>query len=172
MLFVKSKAKEMIDDLINSSNRFGFKRNNPFENDRSRSKSPKTYFDNNNRSSNDNYSSSYKNESSGFGSFRDKRRQASGFDTSKSPERAEEPEKKSFMIDWDAVRRAPTQNLSKFKDHPPVIKNFYVEDEEIKAMTKDEVIKFRKDNFNITVELFKKENLSYLKKNDMIDLVI
>jgi hypothetical protein len=159
------KAKEMIDESINS-NRYGFKRNNPFENDRSRSKSPKTYFDNNNRSSNDNYSSSYKEESSGFACFRDKKRHTSEYETEKSPERREESDYKPVMIDWDAVRKAPTQNLSKFKDHPPVIKDFYVEDEEIKAMTKEDVIKFRKENFNIIVDLFKKENLSYLKKTN------
>lgn len=159
------KARDMIEELLNSSNRYGFKRNNPFETDRSRSKSPRTYFGNTNRSSNDNYSSSFKEESSGFAGFREKKRNTSEFESDRSPER-KEPEAKPVTIDWDAVRRAPTQNLSKFKDHPPVVKDFYVEVDEIKAMTKEDVIKFRKENFNIIVDLFKKENLNYLRKND------
>lgn len=59
------------------------------------------------------------------------------------------------------MRAQPLQNLTKFKDHPDVLKNFYEEDPEIAAMTRDEVKAFRKENFNIIVELFKKENLSY-----------
>jgi ATP-dependent RNA helicase DDX43 len=60
-------------------------------------------------------------------------------------------------IDWNAVRAQPMQNLDKFKDHPDVVKNFYVEDPEISAMTRDQVKEFRKENFNITVDVFKKE---------------
>ena len=71
--------------------------------------------------------------------------------------------KSSGGIDWDKVRAAPTQNLSKFKDHPPVIKDFYVEDPEIKAMTRAEVKKFREENFNITVDVFKKEVPVWMK---------
>ena len=57
--------------------------------------------------------------------------------------------------------------MEKFKDHPAVVKDFYVEDPEIAAMTVDEVKEYRKENFNIHVELFKKTNLSYTcKKND------
>jgi ATP-dependent RNA helicase DDX43 len=68
------------------------------------------------------------------------------------------------------VRKAPLQNLSKFKDHPAVVKDFYVEDPEIKAMSLEEVKKFRLDNFNITVDVFKKENLSYsAEKKDEVE---
>lgn len=73
---------------------------------------------------------------------------------------SEESPKKS-MIDWDSIRAKPLQNMDKFKDHPPVIKNFYDEDEQTKSMTLEEVKKFRADNFNIMVELFKKEDLTY-----------
>lgn len=64
-------------------------------------------------------------------------------------------------IDWAAVRAQPLQNMSKFKDHPPVLKDFYIEDDEVKNMTLEEVKQFRKANFDITVELFKKEDLTY-----------
>lgn len=59
------------------------------------------------------------------------------------------------------MRAAPLQNLNKFKDHPAVVKDFYTEHPEITAMTREEVKQFRIDNFNIMVELFKKEKLSY-----------
>ena len=68
-----------------------------------------------------------------------------------------EPTKVLPKIDWNAVRSQPLQNLSKFKDHPAVVKDFYDEDPEIKAMTREEVKEFRKQNFNITVDVFKKE---------------
>lgn len=69
--------------------------------------------------------------------------------------------KTSGGIDWDLIRSQPLQNLNKFKDHPAVVKDFYIEDPEITAMTRDEVKDFRKKNFDIKVELFKKEKLSY-----------
>jgi len=59
------------------------------------------------------------------------------------------------------IRAQPLQNMNKFKDQPDVLKDFYVEDPEISAMSREEVKQFRKENFNIIVELFKKENLSY-----------
>ncbi|CAF0863426.1 unnamed protein product [Brachionus calyciflorus] len=64
-------------------------------------------------------------------------------------------------IDWNLIRSLPLQNMEKFKDHPPVVKDFYVEDSEITQMTRDEVKQFRKDNFDIQVDFFKKEDLSY-----------
>lgn len=65
------------------------------------------------------------------------------------------------FIDWDKVRSQPLQDLTKFKDQPEIMKDFYIEDEEVAAMTRDEVKAFRIKNFNITIELFKKEKLSY-----------
>lgn len=59
--------------------------------------------------------------------------------------------------------------MSKFKDHPPVLKDFYVEDPEIASMTREEVDKFRKENYDISVSFFIKETLSYCSsvvKND------
>lgn len=67
----------------------------------------------------------------------------------------------SITINWDLIRSQPLQNMNKFKDHPPVVKDFYEEDPEITAMTRDEVIEFRKTNFNIMVELFKKDSLNF-----------
>ncbi len=55
------------------------------------------------------------------------------------------------------MRAQPEQNLQKFKDQPDIVKNFYNEHENIKRMTKEEAEKFRLDNFNIIVELFKKQ---------------
>lgn len=79
-------------------------------------------------------------------------------DTSKT---AAESQQSTSTIDWDLVRSQPLQNLSKFKDHPPVVKDFYEEDPEITAMTREEVIEYRKNNFNIMVELFKKDTFNY-----------
>jgi ATP-dependent RNA helicase DDX43 len=66
-------------------------------------------------------------------------------------------EPSTTKIDWNAIRAQPEQNLSKFKDQPDIVKNFYNEHENVKRLTKEEVDKFRLDNFNIIVELFKKE---------------
>lgn len=65
------------------------------------------------------------------------------------------------LIDWNLIRSLPLQNMEKFKDQPPVVKDFYVEDEDISKMSREEVKQYRKENFDITVEFFKKENLSY-----------
>ncbi|RMZ96785.1 putative ATP-dependent RNA helicase DDX43 [Brachionus plicatilis] len=65
------------------------------------------------------------------------------------------------LIDWNLIRSLPLQNMEKFKDQPPVVKDFYVEDAEITRMSRDEVKQYRKQNFDIIVDFFKKENLSY-----------
>jgi ATP-dependent RNA helicase DDX43 len=70
-------------------------------------------------------------------------------------------EPKKSIIDWDLIRAQPLQNLNKFKDHPPVVKDFYKEDPEITAMSREEVKQYRLQNFNIMVELFVKEVLTY-----------
>jgi hypothetical protein len=71
-------------------------------------------------------------------------------------------------IDWDLIRSQPLQNMNKFKDHPQIIKDFYVEDSEITQMTREQVKQYRKDKFNIEVKLFEKIDLTYSGKN-MID---
>ena len=119
------------------------------------------------------YPSSQRNSSSVRESSTEKRQRA---DFEASAASFQEPPAKpsssgggggGFGIDWDAVRTQPLQNLGKFKDHPAVVKDFYVEDAEIAAMSRDEVKQYRKENFNIMVELFKKEKLSYtIKAND------
>ena len=42
-----------------------------------------------------------------------------------------------------------------------MVKDFYEEDPEITAMTREEVVEYRKKNFNIIVELFKKDSFNY-----------
>ncbi len=64
-------------------------------------------------------------------------------------------------IDWDLIRSQPLQNMNKFKDHPPVIKDFYKEHSDIASMSREEVKQFRKENFDISVSFFIKETLSY-----------
>ena len=73
----------------------------------------------------------------------------------------------SVGIDWDFVRTQPLQNMSKFKDHPPVVKDFYVEHPDITAMTREETKEFRKQNFNITLDLF--EKFSYFNNENNKD---
>ena len=67
------------------------------------------------------------------------------------------------------IRSQPLQNMSKFKDHPPVVKDFYDEHADITRMTRQEVKEFRKQNYDISVSFFIKKELSYcttLQKND------
>lgn len=136
------KAKEMVKDTIEKSSSYG----RPTGGSRERSSSTKRKY--------------------GTESFQDRQwnKQSShdSYSSSKRSEPKEETKEFSFGgIDWDKIRAQPLQNLNKFKDYPEVIKDFYVEDPEIKAMTRDEVKAFRKENFNIKVELFKKEKISY-----------
>jgi ATP-dependent RNA helicase DDX43 len=83
------------------------------------------------------------------------RRTAKRFDDNATPTEAP-------TIDWNMIRAQPLQNMSKFKDHPPVIKDFYNEHPEIAAMSREEVKAFRKENFDISVSFFVKETLSYV----------
>ena len=47
-----------------------------------------------------------------------------------------------------------------------MVKDFYEEDPEITAMTREEVVEYRKKNFNIIVELFKKDDFIHLIVKD------
>lgn len=149
------RAKSMIKDIIQKSNSYGQPRNNDRNEYHSRSISSKRQYDD-----------SYSDKKSSFKESENKRFNPFNMNIEKPVEKETES---SGGINWDLIRAQPLQNLSKFKDHPPVVKDFYIEDPEITAMTRDEVKEFRKKNFDITVELFKKEKLSYssnAKDND------
>lgn len=177
------KAKQMIEQSIHLTSR-------PYNNDSSTTKQQR-YQDNNNNNHNYNneYSNSFSNRPQqrepspasppsrsafSFAKFRSSQQQEGeqqrspkkeykeDQDNQDSKDRDSKKAKTDFgQIDWDAIRAQPSQNLSKFKDHPPVIKEFYTEDAEIAKMTREQVKQFRKENFDIKVEFFKKENLSY-----------
>lgn len=155
------KAKQMIEDIISSSNS-------------NRHETPSSY-----RSSerSDSLKRSYDSERADSYENKPKQRDLSDHEQEDNPFRFRES-KKSFNdsndnnnnetvkprsegINWDLIRSQPLQNMSKFKDHPAVIKDFYAEDADIARMTQEEVKQFRKANFDIKVEFFKKANLNY-----------
>ncbi len=139
------RAKTMINQIISSSsNNNSFKRN---------------YASEENYNDHDRFSFSESKKSNGYKSelVRD------SYENEKKPSTSEV---KPGMIDWDMVRSLPDQDMSKFKDHPPIIKDFYYEDPDITAMSQEEVDKYRKENFNITVDLFKKQEYTLSKKNE------
>ena len=129
-------------------------------------------------SNNDNKSSNWgddkqrfqsnRNQDSNFrSSFSNNNRQGFGFGSHNyNDTKKEEPAaaaKPSGGIDWDFVRKQPDQNMDKFKDQPDIIKNFYIEP--IESMSYEEAVEFRRQNFNIKIELFKKENLKFCLSN-------
>jgi len=151
------KAKDMIKEITSKSSSYGQPRSNDYKPSQTSS-----------------FGSSFGSRQTNNDNFSERKRSSYNDDD----EMPSEPSKKSFNpfgiepakveatpksagIDWDLIRSQPLQNLNKFKDHPPVVKDFYVENPEITAMTREEVKAFRKENFNIMVELFKKEKLSY-----------
>ncbi|XP_063297805.1 probable ATP-dependent RNA helicase DDX43 [Pelobates fuscus] len=67
---------------------------------------------------------------------------------STTPPRA--TEKPTAKIDWAfALKQAAIYEATKWADVPQIKKNFYVESKKISAMSKDEVLKWRKENNNI-----------------------
>ena len=151
------KAKDMIKEITSKSSSYGQPRSNDYKPSQTSS-----------------YGSSFGYRQTNNDNFAERKRSSYNDDD----EMPSEPSKKSFNpfgiepakeeattksvgIDWDLIRSQPLQNLNKFKDHPPVVKDFYVENPEITAMSRDEVKAYRKENFNIMVEVFKKEKLSY-----------
>lgn len=130
----------------------------PFSNDRDSKRSYNDQWGDNNK----NESSSSSSFSSAFASSSKKNYNNHEENNNNSDSNKHESSSGGFgSIDWAAVRAQPLQNMNKFKDHPPVLKDFYVESPEVKAMTLEEVREFRKANFGIMVELFKKEDLTY-----------
>ena len=83
---------------------------------------------------------------------------ANNYNSKKDDEPAE-TKPKTGAIDWDFVRKQPDQNMEKFKNQPDIVKNFYTEPPNL--MNYQEAVEFRKKNFNIKIELFKKENLKF-----------
>ena len=163
------QSAQKYDDTNKSTSTFNSNYNNKSSYDRNNN----NYGNKNFNSSNSGFSSSgnYNSSNSGFSSSGNyNSSNSSGFSSSnrggyevkrsescKRNYEATEPPKPEIKIDWNAVRAQPLQNLGKFKDHPAVVKDFYVEDPEIKAMTRAEVKQYRIDSFNITVDVFKKE---------------
>ncbi|XP_069167078.1 probable ATP-dependent RNA helicase DDX43 [Procambarus clarkii] len=93
-------------------------------------------------------------------SFDRQRGQSSGQTCEKGYHRGENKYEKSEkcepanegLIDWDALIKASNKyEAERLAALPPLQKNLYVEDPEVKILSEKEVQNFRKKNFNITV---------------------
>lgn len=149
--------------------------NNRYQNDRFDSGSSSFRQNDYQRNSNNSGSFGFGRSSGGYGGFGSSDRGGFGYNRNQTTTTTPLPSSssndndqstpktpKGFTIDWNLVRSQPEQNMAKFENEPPIIKNFYIESPEVAAMTYEEACTYRKANFNITVELFKKED--YTKK--------
>lgn len=81
------------------------------------------------------------------------------YDRSGDREEEEEKDSKKFaFIDWDKIKEGHEMYQQvKWKDYPPVKKDFYIENREVAGLSQHEVEQFRKENNKIMVQYLKPE---------------